>query len=705
MDIHYWLNFKDYTQFQLSIALVGSFLWVMVYFFLIKDTIQKKFIEMPFFIACGNFAWEILYAYVYDGYINLGQIYVWGYRAWFFLDIFIFFLLLRYGNKQTDNDWISKNFKKINLAALSLFLVFFYVWIEQGFDNTPIHGNGSVKLGATSAYLLNFGITCLYLVQFYKHQKKYQFSKPIAWCKAVGTGLFTILFWQIDPENYIVQTLGVLVFLGDCFYIGLLYKFQKPVKIKGNFEDYTFPENKKFDALWQTNPSYLIVKNKQLRYFKTDLWNYTSPDGKYETRLSVLEGNILIETARGEVDLENARMAFRKIKRIVKQLGLEKENYYYISDARGITKASFKVRELVIDFHTNNPNLKKFVLITNAFTRVLLKLMTPINPDVINNWFTSDSVENGVVAICNADYMARSESDELDSRIEKRINDAYNIISKISLKQFDKIEEIQVSESDPFHGIFTALKILKNDQKEIVQELNNLLNDSREELKEQELHFKQLFENSYEIIFVIDNNDILVNYNKGAKAYWAEQGMDLQVGYNIYNYILDNHAQFYRLVKKDLLKGSKREFELELKDKSGKTLWLHCKSHPVKISDTKIFQVFQMNDITHQIEMQQEKEIMGHMIQYQKAQLNEFSNIVSQDLRRHTTSMVSAIENLRNSLTYTSVNVFKVTALRKALDDLEGVIGELDKVLNHPDIKMRQNQSNLFLNRNNNFFE
>jgi hypothetical protein len=93
------------------------------------------------------------------------------------------------------------------------------------------------------------------------------------------------------------------------------------------------------------------------------------------------------------------------------------------------------------------------------------------------------------------------------------------------------------------------------------------------------------------------------------------------------------------------------------------------------------------------------------MIQYQKAQLNEFSHIVSQDLRRHTSSMVAAIENLRNSLTYTSVNVFKVTALRKALDDMEGVIGELDKILNHPDIKLRENQSKIFLNNKNNFFE
>jgi hypothetical protein len=36
---------------------------------------------------------------------------------------------------------------------------------------------------------------------------------------------------------------------------------------------------------------------------------------------------------------------------------------------------------------------------------------------------------------------------------------------------------------------------------------------------------------------------------------------------------------------------------------------------------------------------------------------------------------------------------------------MEGVIGELDKILNHPDIKLRENQSKIFLNNKNNFFE
>ncbi|TDH17924.1 hypothetical protein EXU57_24690 [Segetibacter sp. 3557_3] len=226
MNARHWLNFEDYTTFQLSIALIGSILWVAVYAFLIRDTLKKKFIEMPFFIACGNFAWEILYAYFFDDYINLGEVYVWGYRAWFFMDILIFILLIKHGKQQVENPWLKKNFTVINLAVLSFFFIFFYAWISVGFDNTPIHGDGSVKLGATSAYMLNFGITVLYITQFFRMKTGFKFSKPIAWCKAVGTGLFTILFWQVDPENYLVKVLGTLVLIGDSVYIGLLYKYQ-----------------------------------------------------------------------------------------------------------------------------------------------------------------------------------------------------------------------------------------------------------------------------------------------------------------------------------------------------------------------------------------------------------------------------------------------------------------------------------------------
>lgn len=682
MDINQWLNFKDYSNFQLSIALIGSILWVLAYFFLIKDTIRTKYIEMPYIIACGNFAWEILYAYCFDDHINLGLVYVWGYRAWFFMDILIFALLLRYGHKQTNNVWITKNFKIINVALLIFFTVFLYGWIKQGFDNTPIHGDGSVKLGATSAYLLNFGITVLYIVSFFKRYTTYQFSKAIAWCKGIGTALFTILFWQVDPENYLVQILGVLIFTGDSIYTYLLYKYQPLSRTKKiNLKKVKFFKNRKFDRLWRAQPAYLELKEADLRFYKKGEWTYKSADGKYETTIGIAEGNILIEYAKGDAQPEYVTQALNLVEEILKEARLEDQPYYYISDTTKITNASFNSRKLILDFHEKHKNLKQFIMISNGFTSVLIKLMTPINPEVINNWIISPSMEDAVQEL----FKPRSTVPETllsETFSEKRMNEVYDIISKLSTREFDKIPPVSVTEKDPFHGIFTALEILKNDKKEILLELNTLLNNAQEALKDQELRFKHLFENSYEIIFVIDNNDIVVNFNNGAKMISQARGFDLKAGYSIYNFLREDTSSIYRKIKIDLSQGRKTEIEIPLTAEGKKTVYLYCRCHPLKISEKLSYNVFLLNNVTAQKELLHEKQLMGQTIISQNQKLNEFSHILSNDFRQQASVMIDVIENLKQSLTYTNINVSKITTLRKALDDMDQVIADLNKVLN-----------------------
>ena len=237
-ELSFWLNYNDYTVFQLALALVGSVLWVGAYILLIKDARKHKFAEMPFFIACGNFAWEVLYAFVFDDYINLGYLYVLGYKSWFFLDIYIFWLIAKYGRKQTDNAFIQKHFVKIMFALFAMFTTLFYFWIQNGWDNTPFnapHTDGNLStviLGTNSAFILNLGISILYVVLYTsRYQKGYYFSKLNAIYRGVGTGLFTILFWQVDPENDLLHTLGVFIFIIDSLYIFLLYKL-KPASQK-----------------------------------------------------------------------------------------------------------------------------------------------------------------------------------------------------------------------------------------------------------------------------------------------------------------------------------------------------------------------------------------------------------------------------------------------------------------------------------------
>ena len=235
--LSFWVNYHDYTLFQLTCAFFGSVLWVGAYVLLIKDARKHKFAEMPFFIACGNIAWEVLYAFVFDDYINLGYVYVLGYKAWFFLDIYIFWLIAKYGIKQVDNDWVKQHFVKIMFALFGMFTAIIYFWVMNGWDNgalTMPHVNGNlsaVVLGSNSAFFLNLGISIMYVSLYTrKYKEGYYFSKLNGLCRWIGTGLFTILFWQVDPTNDLLHLLGVCIFIIDALYIYLLFNLKPVVK-------------------------------------------------------------------------------------------------------------------------------------------------------------------------------------------------------------------------------------------------------------------------------------------------------------------------------------------------------------------------------------------------------------------------------------------------------------------------------------------
>ena len=92
------LNLKDYTPFELFLFVGGCLLWVVVYVIYIINGKKYKFIEMPVFAASGNIGWEFTWSWLHR--TDMGLLLVWTYRAWFFLDVFIFSDVLRHGRKQ-----------------------------------------------------------------------------------------------------------------------------------------------------------------------------------------------------------------------------------------------------------------------------------------------------------------------------------------------------------------------------------------------------------------------------------------------------------------------------------------------------------------------------------------------------------------------------------------------------------------------------
>ena len=210
MDINYWINTKDYTTAQLVWNGVGCLFWVITYVGLVREIIVRKFVEMPFFIATGNIAWEFVWSVFFHP--NTGKLYALSYQGAFLLDVFIFYSILKYGSKQVDIPEIKKHFKWIAIGLLIMWVPLNYFYVAQGFDTA---------IGANSGYILNLIISLLYPMLLLRSNPA-NFSKIVAWCKFIGTGCITVSMYLIYPTNHFVQILGATCFVLDFFYSILL---------------------------------------------------------------------------------------------------------------------------------------------------------------------------------------------------------------------------------------------------------------------------------------------------------------------------------------------------------------------------------------------------------------------------------------------------------------------------------------------------
>ena len=106
--MHKLFNTVDYTVPQLILFGIAAAYWVWVYIVVIRDIIKNKFVGIPVLAVCSNISWEFLWSFVF--YTNMGALFEWGYRAWFILDVFIFYSILRYGKMQFTDPALKKYF-------------------------------------------------------------------------------------------------------------------------------------------------------------------------------------------------------------------------------------------------------------------------------------------------------------------------------------------------------------------------------------------------------------------------------------------------------------------------------------------------------------------------------------------------------------------------------------------------------------------
>jgi hypothetical protein len=215
------VNLTDYTILEMSLFAFGCWLWVVAYGVMIRNIHKYKFVEMPLLAGLGNFSWEFVWSWVYE--TDMGQICVWAYKGWFFLDLYIVFFLIKYAKKQQFSPLINKHITAISIYILVVLGLLFTFVRMQGLDTV---------IGANTAYPLNLFISVLYVMLIARATNPHQFSPWIAWMKMIGTGTNTVFMFLHYPDNYFVHTVGVNIFIIDMIYIYLLNKRRKDYFLK-----------------------------------------------------------------------------------------------------------------------------------------------------------------------------------------------------------------------------------------------------------------------------------------------------------------------------------------------------------------------------------------------------------------------------------------------------------------------------------------
>lgn len=210
-----YINLCDYSVLDISLIMLGTIFWIAVYIIIIRKSIKHKFVEMPIMAGLANIAWEFTWSFLLR--TDLGLVFVWGLRAWFILDVFIFIQLLRYGGKQFLAIPMQKSHRWMSVLSLPCWVLGFYWFSQEGYDS---------KMGAASAIFITVLMAGLYISLNLTRRTTQELSYAVAWCKAIGNA-FMVIFIINHFESHLLALMGVVSLVLDAVYIAIFHRRRK----------------------------------------------------------------------------------------------------------------------------------------------------------------------------------------------------------------------------------------------------------------------------------------------------------------------------------------------------------------------------------------------------------------------------------------------------------------------------------------------
>jgi hypothetical protein len=190
------INLKDYTPFEHVCFAGGCLLWVVVYVFTIRGIRTRQFVDIPIISGCANIAWEFLWSWVF--HTDMGELYVWGYRAWFFLDCYIVYGFFKYGYRQILIAPLARHARLVLLCGIVGWGVMLYFYIKL-YDAPLSH------MGAYSGYILSILMGTLYLTLFLSTNNLGLFSYASVWWAGLGNLLVTLFCFSHFTDWFLLS--------------------------------------------------------------------------------------------------------------------------------------------------------------------------------------------------------------------------------------------------------------------------------------------------------------------------------------------------------------------------------------------------------------------------------------------------------------------------------------------------------------------
>jgi hypothetical protein len=209
MDSLPWLNTAKYSGPMLLLYGVGCFGWVVAYVGTLHKIRSRAYVEIPAAAVVANVAWEFVWGFFNQP--DVGRLFSWGYRLWFFLDVFITYNLFKYGPKQIVNPTLRRWFAPAASFGIVAWAVMLYFFVKEGYD-TPY--------GGTSGYILNVLMSALYIILIVQERNELDnFSAVVGWSKMLGTALLSIFNAILVPQMRFLMALCAVTFVLDVIYI------------------------------------------------------------------------------------------------------------------------------------------------------------------------------------------------------------------------------------------------------------------------------------------------------------------------------------------------------------------------------------------------------------------------------------------------------------------------------------------------------